>query len=193
MTGRPPSSSQRPCITPRMHANNLATWATIVGPVLAVIGIFFTAAPAVNPHQRKTSRTIAGILSVISDARSNCFYRQRRQTAFGVLNGASSKLRALERDGLLSPGPSRIEELRRATKAFIQRHETDAKRAATDAATWSIDHDPFGFWDRQPTTHEREQYLKALVDELFTASVKMDNGNILVYYKYRRARRSSTA
>lgn len=168
-----------------MQLGDAASWATIIGVPIALIGLWLTIRSAVSKRQRELRGQLREVLRKVSDA---CYWypiEQERRTACRVLREASEALKVIEDEGIRSPNRHQIKELHQNLYDLATREEAFTRAEPMFAMAMSPEERANLRPNFNRGTENLLRYVSRLAAHYRKVTSKMDNGNIFTYWHYR--------
>ena len=168
-----------------MHLGDAASWATIIGTLVAAVALLISIRSAVSKRQRELRGRLREVLRRVSDACHDYPIEQRRRTACRVLLEASEELKVIEDEGIKSPTPRQIKELHLSMYDLATREEAFTNAEPMFAMAMSAEERGQLRPNFERSTTILLRYVTRLAACYRKATRKMDNANIFTYWHYR--------
>ncbi|SHX33201.1 Uncharacterised protein [Mycobacteroides abscessus subsp. bolletii] len=140
---------------------------------------------AVSKRQRELRGQLRAVLRDVSKACKNYEIKDWRQAASRAMLEAVEKLKIIEDEGIRSPSPRQIKELHLALYDLGTTQESRARFEAMRPAVLGPEQMADSMKAVAHRTEVNRRYVERLAECYRKATARMDNGNILTYWRYR--------
>jgi hypothetical protein len=165
-----------------MNVGGVEWW---MAAIAIAVPVLFAARSAVNKRQRELRGRLRVVLHRVIEACDNYPIEDYRRTACRELREASEELKVIRHDGILSPKRRQLYELQWSIYDLATREE-----AWLSAGPMLAQATPPEERDQMQPNFEKStdillRYVERLSANFRRAINRMDNGNILTYWRYR--------
>jgi hypothetical protein len=165
-----------------MNLGDLAWW---MAAIAIAVPVLMSARSGVSKRQRELRGQLREVLRDVSKACDQYVIADWRRSASAVLRDASEKLKVIHDEGILSPSPRQVHELQQSLWDLATRDEANEKITAYLRGGMSPEQRAQSLRGFADSTETLLRYVTRLAAKYGAVTRKMDNGNILTYWRYR--------